>query len=186
MMNWECKEFKITKYLNEENYKNGKAESIESHHGNAITNNGLFAMWVLATGTSDTIEETMNTQQSGSYPLDPGTKVKPFTVGQSQIAIGKGNTPVSGNEKTLVDAQGYDPLSVESIVLSLDKDNNVASMTLKATSPVGNCKGEWNEWGIYDAPNGILFNRKVESMGNKSDTSIWTIEVTINLTRPVN
>lgn len=177
MMNWKCKEFKITKYENEADYRNNKISSVESHHGNLITDHGLFAMWVLATGTSDTIEATMGS----NYPLGSGVKVKPFTT-QSVIAIGKGNVAATNSDTNLLSTIGTLPVtSIDIIAPSTTSPN--ASMKLKAEAGVDDANDEWNEWGIFDVNNGIMFNHKVESMGSKVQGSIWTVEVVIDLIR---
>lgn len=188
MMNWKCKEFKITKYDNENDYRNGKISSIETHHGNAITNNGLFAMWVFATTSNDTERENFKIDNKVVHPF------KAFetsgTTG-SIIAVGNGSTQVTGNETSL--AQELASLKVTAITRTQIGDvSGSAAITFAAEAGAGVAAGNWNEWGIYDYydttsnEKGILFNRKVESMGTKSDTSVWLVEVTIELVRSSN
>lgn len=176
MMNWKCREFKITKYDSQEDYLNGKISSVESHHGNAITNNGLAAMWILATASSDTNKIDGKTVQ----PFKPAPSTPTTSTPYSVIAIGKGTTQVTGNETAL--ASQLAVLNVTTITHS--QSAGQASITFEGKADTNVATGEWNEWGIYDVENGILFNRKVESMGTKKDNSVWTVEVTIDLVRP--
>ena len=199
MMNWKCKEFKIKKYDNEEDYRNGKISSIESHHGNAITDNGLAAMWILATTSSDAERENnklkINNEDVTVHPFKAFEK-EVGTTG-SVIAIGSGTATVSGKETSLNAEVAL--LKVDEITRSVpspdqsETSSGIASIKFKATATQDVAAGAWNEWGIYDyydstnsSQKGILFNRKVESMGTKASTSIWVVEVTIELVRSSN
>lgn len=166
-MNWKCKEFKITKFDNISDYQNNKVSSIEIHHGNIITDKGLIAMWLLALGKGG-VETTVGSTQMTVYP---------FTTTDSKIAIGDGSTAATGSDTQLANKLGEIP------VTSIDISPSSGKCTIKfqAEAGTGIAIGNWNEWGIYDKTNGTLFNRKVESMGTKSDTSLWRIEIAIDL-----
>lgn len=174
MMNWKCKEFKITKYNNREDYLNNKISSIETHHGNAVTNNGLLAMWTLATdGVPQTISTTSGEKTVKKFKADASGN-------GSVIAIGTNNPPVAvtGADEKLAMQLG-NSIAVDNITIT--GGTGIASIKFHAESGSGENVGDWNEWGIYDVKDGILFNRKIEAMGTKSTTSVWVVEVTIEL-----
>lgn len=180
MMNWECKEFKITKYENEEDYKNNKISSIESHHKNLVTNRGLLSLWILAT----------NNQIEVVDPADSSKKLNPvpFATDKSKIAIGSGTGTASANDKALSNQVALLSLA-SSTGISIQIDNDVAQIKFTAEADGDTANVPWNEWGIYDQEpsetenKGILFNHRYESMGTKAQGSIWVVEVTINLLR---
>lgn len=170
-MNWKCREFKITKFDNIEDYQNNNASSIETHHGNIITDKGLIAMWLLAMGKGGVKTPVGSTQMT----------VYPFTTTDSKIAIGDGSTAATGSDTQLANKFGEIP--VTEINIESDPSSNKCTIKFQAEAETGVATGNWNEWGIYDKTDGTLFNRKVESMGTKTATSIWRIEVAIDLIR---
>ena len=170
-MNWKCREFKIMKFDNIEDYQNNKVSSIETHHGNIITDNGLVAMWLLAMGKGGSATTVGSTQMT----------VYPFTTTDSKIAIGSGSTAAVGSDTQL--ANKLDEIEITSIDILSDPSSNKCTIKFQAEAGTGIATGNWNEWGIYDKTDGTLFNRKVESMGTKTATSLWRIEVAIDLIR---
>lgn len=177
-MNWNCREFKITKYDSIKDYEENHISSVEIHHGNMITNNGLLAMWALAMGYNGT---KFIIQENPEVSITPHafTAYTNDSTPCSKIAIGNNSTSEDGTSTTISNPLGL--LNVTSI--SASQSDNRSTITFTAEAGVDTAVGEWNEWGIYDIENGILFNRKVESMGNKRATSIWKVEIKIDLIR---
>lgn len=172
MMNWKCKEFKITEYNNNVDYQNEKPSKVRKYSKNLITNNGLRAMWILALGGTFNVN-------NASITIDP-FKIYEGSDDCTVIGIGQSATEATPDDTTINSLLDY--LNVTEIILV---DNIV---TFKAVAEAGKCVGTWNEWGIFNrnpsktnTNTPIMFNHKVESMGTKNDTSIWKVEIQIEL-----
>jgi hypothetical protein len=56
------------------------------------------------------------------------------------------------------------------------------ALTFQATYATTDANWAWNEWGIANAAAaGNMLNRKVESLGTKTNTATWQLSVTITL-----
>lgn len=58
-------------------------------------------------------------------------------------------------------------------------------MTFRATYGTSEANFSWNEWGLFNAlAAGVMFSRKVESLGTKTSAQTWQFEATITLNNP--
>lgn len=56
-------------------------------------------------------------------------------------------------------------------------------LTFRATFGTGDANFAWNEWGIFNAASaGTMLNRKVESLGTKTNTQTWQFTTTLTIT----
>jgi hypothetical protein len=52
--------------------------------------------------------------------------------------------------------------------------------TFRATFGTGDANFAWQEWGVFNASSaGTMMNRKVESLGTKTNTQSWQFTVTL-------
>ena len=55
-------------------------------------------------------------------------------------------------------------------------------LTFKATYSTSEANFVWNEWGIFNAStSGVMLNRKVESLGEKTSYATWVFTVTLTI-----
>jgi hypothetical protein len=58
-------------------------------------------------------------------------------------------------------------------------------LTFQATFGTSEANFAWNEWGVANnSTAGTLLNRKVESLGTKTNSQIWQFTATITVNNP--
>ena len=56
------------------------------------------------------------------------------------------------------------------------------ALTLRSLFGTSEANFAWNEWGSFNAStSGVMFTRKVESLGTKTNTQSWQLTATITL-----
>lgn len=56
-------------------------------------------------------------------------------------------------------------------------------VTFRSTFGTSDANYAWNEWGVFNASSGgTMLNRKVESLGTKTNTQTWQFTVTLTFT----
>lgn len=59
-----------------------------------------------------------------------------------------------------------------------------ATITFRSTFSAAQANFTWNEWGLFNSPTdgvGRMLNRRVQSLGLKSNSSSWTIALSLTL-----
>jgi hypothetical protein len=58
-----------------------------------------------------------------------------------------------------------------------------AAVTFRATFATSQANFAWQEWGVFNAAStGVMWGRKVESLGTKTNTQAWQLTPTITFT----
>lgn len=168
---------RIEKYNNDESYESGIPDEIQEVKGNTATTKGLFTIWNLAMGKGVNDEVT--------YDGNTYTGVYPLNESYAWLGVGSGTTTPSASDTALDDSNAVfvqcDP--------GWPKIDSASPNTLQLRATFGAqvATMAWNEWGVAngdaghtpvsprDTNNIVLFNRKVENMGSKSDDATWVI-----------
>lgn len=195
LINWECKEFKITKYKNEKDFENGIADCQEIYKKNLVTKGGLSLILKLLSG------------DSGSYALNKDN---------TYIAIGNGSSTEATISDNKLSAMAYPSSNNSGMLNSGSSGNffaakvsdisevtisdNASSITFTAKFNAGEGSFDWEEWAIYNGNPGtpgsgrtnpisaddssnniVMVNHKIERMGTKTAVAVWVVDVTIKL-----
>ena len=105
-----------------------------------------------------------------------------FTNANARIGVGDsgasatpsdiaGQTDLQGSNKARVGMESTYP--------------QIATNALTFRSEYGTAVGnfDWEEWGVFNAASeGVMLNRKVESLGTKAAGSTWVLTVTVTVT----
>lgn len=105
-----------------------------------------------------------------------GDSIVPFNnanaylgVGDSAVAFNVAQTDLQGAQQELKPMDASYPLRLG------------ASISFRAQFDTADANFAWNEWGVFNAlQDGIMLNRRVESLGTKDNTQTW--QLTVNLT----
>ena len=101
-----------------------------------------------------------------------------FTNANARIGVGNGTTVFSAAH---TDLQGASKVRVG----MEDTYPQIATNALTFRSEYGTAVGnfDWEEWGVFNAASeGVMLNRKVESLGTKAAGSTWVLTVTVTVT----
>lgn len=159
---WQCR-FKLSKYIediavfpggHEEFQKAFIPYEVISGEGNCLLNAGIDEIWNLVCGGSS------------SHFNNAGAQIG---VGDSSAAAAPAQTDLQASSNKTYKAMdaGY-PVS----------SNQKASF--KASFSSGEANYAWNEWVVKQSASGKCLNRRVESLGTKSDGT-WVLQVEITL-----
>jgi len=104
----------------------------------------------------------------------------PFSNANSAIAIGTGTTAFAASQTTLVTESSR----VQCDATYPNVTGNV--ITARSTFGTGVANVAWQEWGLFNntTSGGTMLNRKVESLGTKTEAQTWQFTCTITLTVP--
>lgn len=108
-----------------------------------------------------------------------GAAVTPFNNANSYIGVGDSSTAFAAGQTDLVAATNKTRKAMDATYPS--GGSNV--ITFRATFGTGDANFAWNEWGTFNAPSGgTMLNRKVESLGTKTNTQTWQFTTTLTIT----
>lgn len=110
--------------------------------------------------------------------------ITPFDNDNAYIGVGNGDDSFSSSQ---TDLQGSSTTRVgmESDYPKRDPDDDGSSNKLRYRSEFGTSDGnyKWEEWGVFNSDSGgVMKNREVEHLGEKTDKVTWVFEVDITLT----
>ena len=106
-----------------------------------------------------------------------GAAVTPFSNANAHIGVGASTTAHSAGQTDLLTTPtrkamdgGY-PQGAANVI------------TFRSTFGTADANIAWNEWGVFNgASGGTMLNRKVESLGTKTNTQTWQFTVTLTFT----
>jgi len=97
-------------------------------------------------------------------------------VGDSDAAFSAGQSDLQGSNKVREDMDAGYP--------QRDPDNDGSDNKTRYQSTYGQAQAnfEWKEWGLFNAETGgVMHNREVEYIGEKTDKATWVFQVDISL-----
>ena len=126
----------------------------------ALTNAGANILAVAATG--------------GTYT--------PFNNGNAFLGVGDNSAPFVNTQTDLQASSNKTYVGMD-VGFPTVTSGNV--MTFEATFGPTLANYTWNEWGLFNAASGgVMFNRKVNSLGTKINTQTWILLVAITINNP--
>lgn len=103
-----------------------------------------------------------------------------FTNASSSIGVGDSATAFAATQTDLVAATNKLRKAMDATYPQVA--GNV--LTFRSTFATADANWAWNEWAVFNttaASGGTMFNRKVESLGTKTNTQSWQFTVTLTL-----
>ena len=101
-----------------------------------------------------------------------------FNTANADIGVGDSTTAFAATQTDLQAATNKLRKSMDAGYPT--QSGNV--LTFRATFGTAEANWAWNEWGIFNASSGgVMLNRKVESLGTKTNAQSWQITTTITL-----
>jgi hypothetical protein len=146
---------------------------IVKREGNLLTYEGAGAIWeyMLGNGTPTA-----------------GSSLAYFNNANSYIAVGTSTTNAAATQTDLQSGSGtasrvYGPMDSTYPSHTNSTAGTAATITFQSTFGAGTAAFDWNEWGIFNGtvPASRILNRKVEYLGSKLSSDIWTININITL-----
>lgn len=108
-----------------------------------------------------------------------GAGVTAFNNANSYIGVGDSSTAFAAGQTDLQAATNKLRKAMDATYPS--GASNV--ITFRSTFATGDANWAWNEWGVFNASSaGTMLNRKVESLGTKTNTQTWQFTVTLTFT----
>lgn len=108
-----------------------------------------------------------------------GEAVTAFNNANSYIGVGDSSTAFAAGQTDLVAATNKFRKAMDATYPT--RATNV--LTFRSTFATGDALFAWNEWGVFNgASGGTMLNRKVESLGTKTNTQTWQFTVTLTFT----
>lgn len=108
-----------------------------------------------------------------------GAAVTAFNNANSYIGVGDSTTAFAAAQTDLQAATNKTRKAMDATYPS--GGSNV--ITFRSTFGTGDANFAWNEWAIFNASSGgTMLNRKVESLGTKTNTQTWQFTVTLTVT----
>lgn len=100
-----------------------------------------------------------------------------FSNANAYIGVGDSNTAYAATQTDLQAATNKLRKAMDATYPQ--RTDNV--LTFRSTFATGDANFSWNEWGVFNASSaGSMLNRKVESLGTKTNVQTW--EITVQLT----
>ena len=107
-----------------------------------------------------------------------GEAITPFNNANAYIGVGNSSAGFDGSHTDLQGTSvrrgmrpGYP-----------SRNDNVLIYTARFEEEVANFN--WNEAGIFnDSSGGVMLNRLIDAMGNKTSSEIWDLEITLTILR---
>lgn len=107
-----------------------------------------------------------------------GETVTEFNNANAQIGVGDSSAAFAATQTDLQAATNKLRKAMDATFPT--RSANV--LTFRATFGTGEANFAWNEWGVFNAPSaGVMFNRKVESLGTKTSAQSWQITATLTV-----
>lgn len=108
-----------------------------------------------------------------------GAAVTAFNNANAHIGVGDSATAFSAAQTDLVAATNKFRKAMDATYPQ--GGSNV--LTFRSTFATGDANFAWNEWGVFNASSGgTMLDRKVESLGTKTNTQTWQFTVTLTVT----
>jgi hypothetical protein len=110
------------------------------------------------------------------------------TIGAAVTAFNNANSYLGVGDSTTAHAVGQTDLQAASNKMRKAMDATYPSgasnvITFRSTFATGDANWAWNEWGTFNASSGgTMLNRKVESLGTKTNTQTWQFTTTLTFT----
>lgn len=110
------------------------------------------------------------------------------TVGAGVTAFNNANAHIGVGDSTTAHAVGQTDLQAATNKLRKAMDATYPSgatnvLTFRSTFGTSDANFAWQEWGVFNASSGgTMLNRKVESLGTKTNTQTWQFTVTLTFT----
>lgn len=109
-------------------------------------------------------------------------------IGAAVTAFNNANSYIGVGDSTTAFAVGQTDLQAATNKLRKAMDATYPSggsnvITFRSTFATGDANWAWQEWGVFNASSaGTMLNRKVESLGTKTNTQTWQFTVTLTFT----
>jgi hypothetical protein len=109
------------------------------------------------------------------------------TIGGAVTAFSNANAYIGVGDSTTAFAQAQIDLqaATNKFRKAMDATYPTAvadTLTFRSTFGTADANFAWQEWGVFNAStSGTMLNRKVESLGTKTNTQTWQFTVTIVL-----
>jgi hypothetical protein len=108
-----------------------------------------------------------------------GAGVTAFSNANAHIGVGDSSTAYSAAHTDLQASTNKLRKAMDATYPS--GGSNV--LTFRSTFGTSDANFAWNEWGVFNASSsGTMLNRKVESLGTKTNTQTWQFTVTLTFT----
>lgn len=110
------------------------------------------------------------------------------TIGAAVTAFNNANAHIGVGDSTTAHAVGQTDLQAASNKLRKAMDATYPSggsnvITFRSTFGTSDANFAWQEWAVFNASSaGTMLNRKVESLGTKTNTQTWQFTVTLTFT----
>ena len=110
------------------------------------------------------------------------------SVGAAVTAFNNANSYIGVGDSTTAHAVAQTDLQAATNKLRKAMDATYPSggtnvLTFRSTFATADANFAWNEWGVFNASSGgTMLNRKVESLGTKTNTQTWQFTVTLTFT----
>jgi hypothetical protein len=102
----------------------------------------------------------------------------PLNGSNAHLAVGDSSTAFAASQTDLQAASNKTRKAMESGYPTRSSNQIV----LRALYGTGDANYAWNEHGVFNASSsGIMWSRKVESLGTKANTQSWQLTVTITV-----
>lgn len=109
-------------------------------------------------------------------------------IGAGVTAFNNANAYIGVGDSTTAFAAGQTDLQASTNKLRKAMDATYPSggsnvITFRSTFGTSDANFAWNEWGVFNGSSGnTMLNRKVESLGTKTNTQTWQFTVTLTFT----
>ena len=108
-----------------------------------------------------------------------GAAVTAFNNANAYIGVGDSTTAFAAGQTDLQASTNKTRKAMDATYPS--GSTNV--ITFRSTFGTSDANYAWNEWGTFNASSGgTMLNRKVESLGTKTNTQTWQFTVTLTFT----
>lgn len=110
------------------------------------------------------------------------------TIGAAVTAFNNANSYLGVGDSTTAHAVGQTDLQAASNKMRKAMDATYPQgaanvLTFRSTFATGDANWAWQEWGTFNAASGgTMLNRKVESLGTKTNTQTWQFTTTLTFT----
>lgn len=110
-----------------------------------------------------------------------GESVTPFDNTNARICVGDSSTAFAKSQTDLQASSN----KVRKAMDATYPQRSGTTLEFRATFATGDANFTWREWGIAnDASAGTLLNRKVQSLGTKTNVMTWLTVATIIVNNP--
>jgi hypothetical protein len=105
-----------------------------------------------------------------------------FNNANAHIGVGASATAAAATQTDLITTPTRRPMAATYPQHTDATTAGAATITFQAVFGNADANIAWNEWGLANAATGgRLLNRKVEAMGTKTSTAVWTMTVTLTI-----